>query len=123
MTIEQHAARSSQRERPLMVVRGQFFVPGVLDDLEEPESQRQRREHDDYRVLQHSQPKCDAATIFVHSRLPGRPRMARLRSRNPGNPSINWNATPPMTALADGLGNHRRVGHRRQSEIQENRQS
>ena len=66
VAIEQHAPRSPQCERALMVVRGQFLEPRMLDDLEEPEPQGQRREHHDHGVLQDSQPKRNAATIFVH---------------------------------------------------------
>ena len=106
--IQQHAARRAQRQRPLMVVLGQFLVALVLDHLEEPEAHPQDGEHDDGPHLQRLQAEGDAAAIFgyrhgnfstcspAHSL--GR-RDNRRRSIAPGRLSITENATMPMIAL------------------------
>jgi hypothetical protein len=64
VTIEQHPARRSQRERPLVIVLGHLAVVVVLNDLEKPEAHRERRKHDDRADLEDRKSDPDASTIF-----------------------------------------------------------
>ncbi len=67
VAVEQHAARRPQRERPLVIVLRHLLEAGVLDDLEEPETDRQRRECHDDAHLENGEANRDAATIFSQS--------------------------------------------------------
>ena len=63
VTIEQHAARRRQRQSAEMVFFGHLAELLVLGDLENPESDRQRRKRHRDDVLQHRQPRRQAAAI------------------------------------------------------------
>ena len=69
MAIEQHAARSPQRERALVVVLRHLLVLRVLRDLQDPETDRERREQEDRPDLQDDQPRADASPIFCYGHI------------------------------------------------------
>src|SRR6266508_3212511 len=60
----QHAARRAQRERPLVIVQRHLLVLLLLNDLEEPEANRQRGKRHDDADLQRDEPDGDSPTIF-----------------------------------------------------------
>jgi hypothetical protein len=64
IAIEQHTARRPQGERPLVIVLRHFLEAGVLDDLEEPEADRQRGERHDDAHLEDREANRNAAAIF-----------------------------------------------------------
>src|SRR5437762_7994678 len=120
VAVVEHSARRAQRDRALIVVFRHLGVLVVLDDLQEPEADRQRRKHRDARDLQHGQPRRNPSSIFLNghrlmwqSDLAGpkgpalrykftqRPeRRNLLRSIIPGSDSIIANAMMPTAAFA-----------------------
>src|SRR5204863_9927246 len=99
VAVVEHAARSAQRERPLVVVFRHLLVLGVLDDLEEPEADAKRGKHDHARHLQHGEPDTDTTAIFLYGHIVARRfldgyRLDRLnlrRSIAPGSDSMMAN--------------------------------
>jgi hypothetical protein len=69
VAIEQNAARRTQRERALVVVLSHLLELRMLDDLDEPEAQRQHGKDDDGGQLHHRQPDADSSSIFWNSHL------------------------------------------------------
>ena len=67
VAVEQHAARRPQGERPLVVVLRHLLELLVLDDLEEPERDRQRGKHDHRADLQGHETNRNATTILGYS--------------------------------------------------------
>src|SRR5215212_4316493 len=66
VAIEQHATRSTQRQRPLVIVLRHFDVLLPLYDLQNPEADRQRRKDRDHGNLQHHQPAGNTSSILSY---------------------------------------------------------
>ena len=66
VAIEHHAARRTQRERALMIVLGHLLVLGVLNDLQDPETDPQRGKRDHGAHLQADQPCPDTPSILCY---------------------------------------------------------
>ena len=62
--IEDHAARRTQRQRPLVVVLRHLLEPGVLRDLEEPEAAGKQQERDEDNTLNRADANGEAAFVF-----------------------------------------------------------
>jgi hypothetical protein len=62
--IEDHAARGTQRQCPLMVVLRHLLEPGVLRDLEEPEAAGKQQERDEDHSLNRGDANGEAAFVF-----------------------------------------------------------
>src|SRR5215467_12367799 len=69
VTVVQHTARRTERERPLMVVLGHLLELRVLDDLQQPEADAECSEHNDAPDLQRSEPHGNASTIFLNGHI------------------------------------------------------
>jgi hypothetical protein len=76
VTVEHHPPRRSQGERALVIVLGHLLVFGVLNDLQHPEADPERGEHEDAPHLQGDQPCAYATSIFCdcHKKDPCRNR-------------------------------------------------
>ena len=142
VAVEEDAARRAQRQRALVVVLRHLLELRVLDDLEEPEADRQHGEHHDdaapgariSRTAMRRRSSADRHCWSLRLQLPdlSEPttsravtsssfdrRPLRRRSTTPGSDSMIANATMPDHRVAERLTRNGRPGRRKLPQVEQ----